>query len=247
MARTELKYPNILLISIDTLRADHLSCYGYHRQTTPNIDRIASEGVRFTNAYSTAVWTPPAHASMLTGLYPSQHGVVDKNKLNKDFPTIAEVLSKCDYQTVGFVNNPQVGEYVGLDRGHQEFFEVWKGITSKNMVVRGSNYFFRKWLELLGIDDKGAKKTNTLVKSWFKSRNSCATPFYMFVHYIEPHNPIMAPRLYKKKFIKSGSTQNIDLEKLREVAHNPLVCFTDNIKLNQAENEYLVSLYDGEI
>ncbi len=91
--------PNVILISIDTLRADHLSCYGYKRPITPNLDRLASEGILFKNAYSTAVWTPPAHASMLTGLYPSQHGVVHQNKLRSDIQTVAEHLQRNGYHT----------------------------------------------------------------------------------------------------------------------------------------------------
>ncbi|MEZ4744470.1 MAG: sulfatase-like hydrolase/transferase [Calditrichia bacterium] len=83
-----MKKPNILLVSIDTLRADHVSSYGYHRKTTPNLDRFAEEGARFNNAYSTAVWTPPAHASMLTGLYPSAHKTVDYKSLSPGFPPL---------------------------------------------------------------------------------------------------------------------------------------------------------------
>ena len=65
---------DVLLISIDTLRADHVSCYGYDRPTTPSLDALACDGTRFSHAYSPAGWTPPAHASMLTGLFPTQHG-----------------------------------------------------------------------------------------------------------------------------------------------------------------------------
>lgn len=239
--------PNILLISIDTLRADHLSCYGYHRQTTPNIDRLAAEGVLFKNAYSTAVWTPPAHASMLTGLYPSQHGVVANKRLKQDIPTIAEVLAQYDYNTVGFVNNPQVGAFVGLDKGFHQFFEIWKGVTSKNLLVRGCHFLYRNWLALLGIQDDGAKKTNKLVVNWLKSHISDTRPFYIFLHYIEPHNPINAPHPFKKKYVDSKHIDNIGKKKLKKVANNPLVCFTDRLNLNQAEINYLISLYDGEI
>ena len=68
--------PNVVLVTIDTLRADHLGCYGYDRDTSPNLDRLAADGVRFANAVSVSSWTLPAHASILTGLYPAEHGVV---------------------------------------------------------------------------------------------------------------------------------------------------------------------------
>ena len=67
--------PNVVLIVLDSVRRDHLSCYGYERDTTPHIDRIASQGVRFTRATAASCWTIPSHASLFTGLYPSEHGV----------------------------------------------------------------------------------------------------------------------------------------------------------------------------
>lgn len=119
-----MKKPNIILVSIDTLRADHLSCYGYYKDTTPNIDRIASEGTIFRKNYSTGVWTPPGHASMLTGLYVSEHGVYGDRRLSDSIPTIATVLKENGYQTAGFVNNSQVGELVGLHKGHDMFVRL---------------------------------------------------------------------------------------------------------------------------
>ena len=154
-----MQQPNIILISVDTLRADHLSCYGYHRATTPNIDALGDQGVIFTKAYSTAVWTPPAHASMLTGLYPSQHNVIHQNRLREDIPTIAELLQERGYQTAGFVNNSQVGKLVGFDRGHDDFFEVWQGLSERQVIKRAQ----QKVQELAGYSDHGAATTNKLV------------------------------------------------------------------------------------
>jgi arylsulfatase A-like enzyme len=242
-----MQHPNILLISIDTLRADHLSCYGYRRPTTPAIDAIAAEGALFKNAYSAAVWTPPAHASMLTGLYPSHHGAVDYRKLNPSIPTIAGTLRDRGFRTVGFVNNPAVGEFVGLEKGHDEFFEIWKGVTSNNAITRGAHWLHRTGLEILGIQDHGAKSTNRLVKKWLCDHGSEQRPFFMFVHYIEPHNPIDAPHPFKKRFVELNGGEQLDMNKIARVAHNPLVCYTDQIELNSAEVQYLIALYDGEI
>ncbi len=120
-----MKFKNIMIITLVPLRADHLSCYGYHRDTTPNIDRIAAEGTIFERAYSTATVTPPAHASMLTGLYPSCHGVIGGRGLGNSVPTMASLLTGMNYHTVGFVSGHDVGKFRGLDRGFQEFY--WKG------------------------------------------------------------------------------------------------------------------------
>ena len=241
-----MKQPNIILISIDTLRADHVSSYGYHRNTTPNLDRLAEEGVRFTNAYSTAVWTPPAHASMLTGLYPSMHQAVDYKSLSPRIPTIAEVLRKNGYQTVGFVNNPAVGAFVGLERGHETFYEIWKGVTSKNPVVRGGHFLYRQVVSALGKMDQGARKTNRLIKNWFKTQRDAEKPFYMFVHHIEPHNPLNPPRPFRNYF-RSKITGEVDQHKIDKMADNPLVFFTDSLKMTDAENQVLIDLYDCEI
>ena len=239
--------PNILLISIDTLRADHLSCYGYARHTSPNIDRIALEGAIFRQAYSTAAWTPPAHASMLTGLLPSQHGVIDQNKLGQDVPTLAELLQKNGYRTAGFVNNSQVGALVGLDKGHEDFIEVWLGAEDKNIFHRGAGFLARKFFEIVGRDDDGAHKTNQSVLKWFEERGSRSQPFYVFLHYIDVHNPYKAPHPFRFRFLNDKVKRTVDLEKIWLIAQNPLVCLTDEIELTDDELNVLKALYDGEI
>lgn len=240
-----MKRPNVLLISIDTLRADHLSCYGYDKVTTPHLDRLGEEGILFENAYSTAAWTPPAHASMLTGLYPSSHGVVDNHRLRKDIPTLAEVFSKSGYRTAGFVNNSQVGELVGLEKGHETYMEVWRGSKGRSIVRRSMNYLVRNAMEAVGLNDHGAHRTNQLARDWIRENKGHA--FYMFIHYIEPHNPINAPYPFKNKYWQNRNRHGIDKNKLYLVAQNPLVCFTNNIRLNREELTALRALYDGEI
>ena len=237
--------PNVILISIDTLRADHLSCYGYQRRTTPNIDRLAEDAVLFENAYSTAAWTPPAHASMLTGRYPSFHGVVDTGRLGREIPTLAEALRAGGYRTAGFVNNSQVGELVGLEKGHEAFVEVWKGTAGMSLLRRGMDYLVRNAKDRVGLADHGADRTNRLVRSWLREKGD--QPFYLFIHYIEPHNPINAPHPFKNKFREHPDNRNIDRKKLDCVADNPLNCYTRGIRLNADEIAALKALYDGEV
>ncbi len=236
--------PNILLISIDTLRADHLSCYGYHRPTTPNIDGLAAEGIIYRRNYSTGVWTPPGHASMLTGLYVAEHGVYGERRLAAEIPTIATVLKENGYQTAGFVNNSQVGELVGFHKGHDLFVEVWKGVRSRTLVeriIRGGLARARKYL---GYEDMGAKRTNRLFHEWIDSIDK-SKPFYCFLHYIEPHNPLSPPRTFRRRFL--GRYREIDHRKVSKVAHNPLICYVEDIDLNDNEVSCLKDLYDGEI
>lgn len=235
--------PNIILISIDTLRSDHLSCYGYQRRTTPNLDSLAEGGVLFRNAYSTAVWTPPAHASMLTGLYPAQHGVVDQNRLSEEITTIAAELQQHGYQTAGFVNNSQVGDLVGLHRGHEAFFEIWQGAAEAE-VARRAIHKVKDWS---GYADHGAAETNRRVCDWLAGARDPDRPFYAFIHYIDAHNPLKPPRPYRDHFFTREMQKQVDLEKIRQIAENPLICLTDEISLSEPEIAALKALYDEEI
>ncbi len=115
---------SIVLISLDTLRADHVGAYGYSRKTTPNIDALAARGVVFENAISQSSWTRPAHLSMFTGLYPAEHGVVglsDRRRLDDATPTLARVLAANGYTTAAFTGGVNVSRVFGFDQGFAEF------------------------------------------------------------------------------------------------------------------------------
>lgn len=116
--------PNILLIILDTLRRDHLSGYGYSRDTSPHLDQFSTNATVFNRAIAPAQWTIPAHASIFTGLYPGTHQLTQASgKLSGSYPTLAEILQVDGYQTVGFSNNPLVGVLEnGLTRGFNEFY-----------------------------------------------------------------------------------------------------------------------------
>jgi len=236
---------NVILISLDTVRADHLSCYGYGKRTTPNIDALAADGTVFLQNYSTGVWTPPGHASMLTGLYVSEHGVYGTRRLAEGVPTIAEVLKRHGYRTAGFVNNSQVGELVGLEKGHERFVEVWKGLETDSIVERAISGLLRKTKEALGQTDMGAAQTNREFAEWLDAAGGQA-PFYAFLHYIEPHNPLNPPQPFRNRCLKDAP-KDVDMEKIKKIAHNPLVCFIEDLKPTDAEIAYLTALYDGEI
>lgn len=114
--------PSVILVSIDTLRADHVGLYGYPRDTTPFLDRWADGGIVFDQAYTPAPWTLIAHMTMLTGLYPAQHGVVDENHgLSEAVPSLAERLRPLGYQTVGLYRESWIRSRYGFDRGFDVF------------------------------------------------------------------------------------------------------------------------------
>jgi len=151
-------------------------------------------------------------------------------------------LKKNGYQTAGFVNNSQVGDLVGLNRGHEDFYEIWQGV-SKNQVARRA---LHKLKDVAGFADHGAAKTNMLIMDWLKKRDA-RRPFYLFAHYIDAHNPLKAPYPYRFQYLTETLKKQVDMNKIWQIADNPLLCLSDNLTLNDREIEALIALYDEEI
>ena len=129
--------PDILLLVLDTLRADRLSAYGYSRETSPHLDAFAETGVLFERAISPAQWTIPAHASFFSGEYPTTHGTTQiYDKHSDEYPTLAEILRRERYQTVGFCNNPLLGIVANdLDRGFEAFYNYGGAFPSRPAIT----------------------------------------------------------------------------------------------------------------
>lgn len=174
-----LKCPNcnIILIGVDTLRADHLSSYGYSRQTSPNIDKLAQNGLLFKNAFSASSKTTPSFMSIFTSLWPFDHGIL--STLNPDSPekikkidpritTLAELLKNNGYKTKAFITSPQLPAEVGFGDGFDEY--------TKGSIFDKRNDFL-DWL-----------------------RNQRGGKFFVFFHDIEPHDPYLPPKPYDTLF-----------------------------------------------
>ncbi len=127
------RQPNILLIVLDTLRRDRLSTYGHTAETSPSLDRFAADATVFTRAIAPAQWTIPSHASLFTGLYPSEHQLTQGNGLlSGAYPTLAEILRGAGYETVAFCNNPLVGALDhGLQRGFDHFYNYSTAVPNR--------------------------------------------------------------------------------------------------------------------
>jgi arylsulfatase A-like enzyme len=166
--------PNVVLITIDTLRADHLGCYGYKQSTSPNLDRFAKEGVLFQNAYSAVPITLPSHATMLTGLYPERHGIRD----NAYFPLpksemVPQTLKKQGYSTYAVVSAAPLASGFGLNRG----FDIYHD-------------------EFPGAERKADETTNIAIKQIQDAK----APYFLWVHYFDPHSEYEPPQAYRNKF-----------------------------------------------
>jgi len=158
---------NLLLVSIDTLRADHLGTYGYARPTSPNLDAFARRAVTFDEAISPSSWTLPAHASLLTGTSPYRHGAVrTASRISPTVPTLAERLRERGYHTVGFVNAPFVSSGFGFARGFDAFGEIFERRLSDPAEYQ------RRVLATLP---------------------ELRPPFFLFVHYMDVHLPYRPP------------------------------------------------------
>lgn len=182
--------PNVILISIDTARADYFSCYGYPAPTTPAMDRIASAGARFTRAFSPENWTLPAHASMLTSLYPPTHGVEDlDSRLAEEIPTLAEIYGAHGYRTLGMVDGDRrgfVGASRGFDRGFEHYvhFPDGKGVRQAFLPFRAQSDagLFRE----VGHADDIVRSAIRWIDQTQRGDVRPA-PFFLFLHVYDVH------------------------------------------------------------
>ena len=173
---------SLVLITLDTTRADHLGCYGATRAMTPALDGLARRGVRFDAALSPAPLTAPAHASLLTGRVPRRHGVRDNAgfPLAADVPTLAEQLARAGYDTRAFVSSFVLDRSVGLARGFAQYDDA---------VRVGDRRAF-------AYEERSARQT---IDAALASLPKLATPFFLWVHLYDPHLPYVPPEPYASK------------------------------------------------
>ncbi len=184
--------PNILLITLDTTRADHLGCYGYELPTSPNIDALAAEGVRFDKAIAQAAVTPVSHASILTGLNPFEHGLrvlygATHYRLEEgDFPTLATILQEEGWNTSAFVSSFPVSEFFGLHYGFDRFDTGISGNIEEKMIVDDK----KKASWRVDENQRRADVTTDKAIAWLEEGND---PFFMWLHFFDPHDPSLVP------------------------------------------------------
>ena len=211
--------PNVLMIVLDTVRADRLSLYGYHRPTTPALEALAKGSIRFDEARATAPWTLPSHASMFTGRWPHELDVDWHTPLGTKFPTLAEYLGSRGYATAGFVANVEYCAYeFGLDRGftHYEDYVLepmtpvrmcylgdlalkgvsrlgWKLSSSLGAIAFLPHRDSVIW-PLLASDSKiDARSISREFLDWLSQRREPTRPFFAFLNYFDAHTVYMLP------------------------------------------------------
>ncbi|MEQ8766968.1 MAG: sulfatase [Planctomycetota bacterium] len=215
--------PNVLVILVDTLRADHLGCYGYPRPTSPTLDRLAARGIRFERCLAQSSWTLPSVASLMTGLHPPAHGVVDAAsglQIARGVETMAERLSAAGFTTAAFSANFLVGPAGGFDRGFERFEALpFASAESLNRSVRA-------WLDEVG-----------------------SHPFFGYVHYYDPHLPYAAPAPKTRRFVpeEEQALGRLDevIERFHQVAQEAAL-FADRLTIRD-EVEGHLQVGEGEI
>lgn len=199
--------PNVIMLVVDTLRADALGCYGYERPTSPHIDAFAQGGTRFASASSPAAWTKPSTATLLTGLHPSRHGALhhgSRLRLPAGEQALAEVFRDAGLATAAFVTNPNIKRVFEFDRGFQEFFDspvedtlslaALRDSASGQLLIRLSRHQFNWKYE------NDVFSMNEHVFAWFE-RNA-EERFFLYLHYIDPHAPYAPPEPYRSEFVQ---------------------------------------------
>lgn len=194
--------PSILLVTLDTTRADHVGVYGYDRPTTPNLDRLAADGIVFDQALSSSSWTLPAHGSLFTGMVPTSHGarndpqgelyladaieapdswrVYRASRLRDDVPTLADLLARDGYATGAVVGGPWMKQIFGLGRGFEHYDD--SAIDTLN--------------------GRDASSVSDAALAWVEARQG---PFLLFLNYYDPHTPYKVRKRYLELFVPEGT------------------------------------------
>ncbi|MBU0754335.1 MAG: sulfatase [Planctomycetes bacterium] len=209
---------NVVVISVDTLRADHLSCYGYGRETTPNIDLLARQSLRFTNAYTTMPSTLPAHASLMSSLHPKEL-TLQRNgeKIPLEATLLAEILESRGYRTGAFVSSVVLDKNYHLDQGFQTDDEAG------------------------GSGVRPAEETLGKAVAWLNENRE--GPFFLFLHLDDPHTFYEAPEVYREKF----NAPDIPLPPERSFIQNPRLFTPEKIQQSIAGYDAEIAYADWAV
>ncbi len=250
--------PNLLLILVDTLRADHLGVYGYDRPTSPRMDGLALQGIRFDRVVAQASWTKPSVASLFTGRYVHDHGVIRSlDALGDDLPTLAQLLDEAGYRTAAFSANPWITPEFHFDRGFDEFESgraMGPQLTNLYRTVRrGESLLNRAGLRMpisgwvfrwAGRGNSGNAERDegqaASVVEWLQNVDR-TKPFFLYVHMIGPHDPYDPPEEFSKAFARSS------MKAPRLPPPRVQTTFDRAAELAPSKLERLIDQYDGAI
>jgi arylsulfatase A-like enzyme len=209
---------NVILISLDTLRPDHLGCYGYGKDTSPHTDALAGDAVMFLNTFATSPWTLPSHVSLMTALNCINHQVYDsRQKMDPSIPTLADYLHSAGYSSAALTGGGFVSGFYGFDKGFERY------------AIKGS-----------ATDPEAADVLSRAASRWITGHRNRS--FFLFLHTYQIHDPYFPPSRYAEEFCPGeGALKKIDMHALglkNEKRFSPLP---------EAMRNNIVGLYDAEI
>jgi arylsulfatase A-like enzyme len=229
---------NVLLIVLDGARADHVSGYGYHRPTTPFLDQVAEEGVRFSNMFATAPCTLAAHATLFTGLHSVTHGATEESRgLSGRHRLLAEHCKAAGYRTAAFCTNPTVSPETGFGAGFDCFVTQRR---ASRIATTALHYGRRASDRLLRRRDSGARRTNEAFFEWVAAGDA---PFFAFVHYNETRLPVRPPHPYERRFVPAS----VAAGRMRTVNQDAFALLAGRATMEVDDYAVLGALYDGAL
>lgn len=264
--------PNILFLVTDALRIDHCSTYGYERETTPAMTRLAEEGVRYDNAFAPSIWTPTVHGAIFTGKYPSHTGIYANSLgIPDELETLPEAIKGQDYRTFAASAGAHIRKSRGYARGVDEYVETRRinpDLSFAQKVLSDRSFAKQVGFSLTrGPDDKTRYKYDRL-KRFIDDAAGDDEPFFGFINAKTAHQPFNPPRPYKQMFTEGlerprweflertiealgGQAQDhpgYDIEKLREVSHSGGDgVFVGDVEMSDEEWAVIKAWYDGAV
>lgn len=223
---------NVLLITVDSLRADHLGCYGYHRPTSPRIDQLARDGALAERLICSAIPTHPSYTTLYTGQHAITHGIVahaGKNELARWAPFLPQIFMEAGYTTCALDNLMRARQWFG--RGYEFYID---SSISRPLVVNVS-----------------AGDINRRAIEWLRSYRD-EQPFFMFLHYWDPHYPFLPPQRYRHLFYDGPNPTDPDNHSLDPWWEHPIgagarLTWLRTSSGHITDSDYVVALYDQEI
>jgi signal transduction histidine kinase/arylsulfatase A-like enzyme len=261
------KRPNVLLVTIDSLRADHVGAYGYANARTPTLDRLAVEGVRFSTAIANQPDANPSHAAIFSGTYPATNGVRAQmvDRLSDDVPTLADIFTNQGYQTAGLFSSLSFGPpFSGFDRGFQTYTDLslnrpayladprmaalaatYRRLSSMLVLPGAIHHQLAQSAQVEDVIDGRANVTADAAITWLREHQAKSglngQPFFLWVHFFDPHYPYTPPAPFDSvESDDCGNCPDVTRATMRQLE-------SDRPDLSSAQVNRLLQAYDGEI
>ena len=241
--------PNVLIILIDTARAQNFSCYGYERATTPHIDAIAAEGVRYDQAIAPGCWSLPSQIALLTGLFPSKHGAHELHLSHPHvYPMLPEILKSAGYNTLGVSPNSWMSDEFGTTHGFDRYLKLWQFWPTLPATAAARSRRFVRW----------AHQVNRLyTRHVFPKRNrarhisqqvceliaAALEPFFMYAIYWDMHLPYTPHGSHAIRWLARG----VGADNANQVNRDFLAYLTGLTPMSTADFDTLLACYDGAL